>query len=139
MVPQILRRPQRVGLMDKSLALCLITSGPSLIRSSKSSKTFSPIICIYKSSSCLPLFCWHFSRLLVSVWISQGRKPGILGPVAIVSNSLLFLLPTESPQRSILCGLLIQVWTIGHSVSSLNVHADCRCLDDPTVMCSLSN
>ena len=55
---------------------------------------------------------------------SQGTKPGILGPVAIVSNSLLLLLPTDSPQRSILCGLLIQVRAIGHSVSSLIGQAD---------------
>ena len=51
-------------------------------------------------------------------------KLGILGPVAIVSNSLLLLLPTDSTQRSILCGLLIQVWAIGHNVSSLIGHAD---------------
>ena len=63
------------------------------------------------------------SPVLLSL-LSPFAKPGILGPVAIVSNSLLFLLPTDSPQRSILCGLLIQVWAIEHSVSSLIGHAD---------------
>ena len=39
---------------------------------------------------------------------------GILGPLAIIFNSLLFLLPNDSSQRSTLCGLLIQVMFIRH-------------------------
>ena len=34
---------------------------------------------------------------------------GVLGPLAILANSLLVLLPDDSSQRGFLCGLLIQV------------------------------
>ena len=49
---------------------------------------------------------------------------GILGPLAIISNSLLFLLPNDSSQRSTLCGLLIQVRFNRHRFIILASH--CR-------------
>ena len=37
---------------------------------------------------------------------------GVLGPLAILANLLLLLLPSNSDQRGVLCGLLIQVPSI---------------------------
>ena len=90
---QITKRKARVSLMDHSLVLCLVTSG-ALIRETKTSSIFRKK--------------FHFS--------------GILGPLAIISNSLLFLLPNDSTQRSTLCGLLIQVMFRRHIFLILASH-----------------
>ena len=55
--------------------------------------------------------------ILDTVWylilslIKMHTKPGLLAPLAIICNVFLFLLPHDSTQRGILCGLLIQVKT----------------------------
>ena len=74
-------KKRRVGVIDSSLALCLVTSGAE--KRKANSLVFS----------------------------------GFLGPLAILSNSLLFLLPNNSNQRGLLCGLLIQVQGMRDGVS----------------------
>ena len=74
-------KKRRVGVIDSSLALCLLTSGAE----KRKSKFFG--------------------------------VSGFLGPLAILSNSLLFLLPNNSNQRGLLCGLLIQVQGMRDGVS----------------------
>ena len=69
--------------------------------------------------------------LVTSGALTRQTKPssifhfsGVLGPLAIISNSLLFLLPNDSSQRSTLCGLLIQVRFNRHRFIILASH--CR-------------
>ena len=46
------------------------------------------------------------NKILISL---KHVPPGLLGPVAVLSNTLLYTLPQSSPQRHLLCGILIQV------------------------------
>ena len=56
---------------------------------------------------------WSYCHLFFSCYLLLLTRfnSGLLGPIAILSNSFLFLVPPESNQRSILCGFLIQVHT----------------------------
>ena len=78
-------KKRRVGVIDSSLVLCLVTSGGE-------------------------------KRKAISLVFSE-----FLGPLAILSNSLLFLLPNNSNQRGLLCGLLIQVPGMQDSVSLIEL------------------
>ena len=58
-------------------------------------------------------FPWFSLEPLPSLfsWCFLGLS-GVLGPLAILANLLLILLPDNSDQRGVLCGLLIQVPSI---------------------------
>ena len=60
------------------------------------------------SHSCLGVFIWGQTNLL-NIDIFKHVPPGLLGPLAVLSNTLLYTLPQSSPQRHLLCGILIQV------------------------------
>ena len=136
---QISRQKQRVGLMDQSLVVCLITSGalfvfsnwqyfsiqqtsiftkPFLNSQNQDSLDPSSFSVTLFSSSLHIVFVYFFKLYLCLcnfqifhnlVHLSIFFKSGLLGPLVILCNTLLFLSPHDPDQRTILCGLLILV------------------------------
>ena len=117
--------------MDKSLLVCLLTSGGLERNRTRSAKQPARKILtswvVQEKDESHNYFWVTFAHqtqpiqsptdlsIQTDLWWSclidvQFTKSGLLGPVAIICNVRLFLSPNDSTQRSILCGLLIQVY-----------------------------